>query len=55
MQEIQTKSEESLIQLKNTYEIEKERLEHRLLEEKERNQKKTAILQEEFEVRFRDE
>ena len=34
------KSEESLNQLKNYYEIEKERLEHRLQEEKERAQKR---------------
>ena len=34
--ELQAKSEDSLTQLKNYYEIEKERLEHRLSEEKER-------------------
>ena len=49
------KSEESLAQLKNFYEIEKERLEHRLAEEKERATKKINAQQEEFEQRIRDE
>jgi hypothetical protein len=37
---MQSKSEESLAQLKNFYEIEKERLETRLAEEKDRALKK---------------
>jgi hypothetical protein len=52
---MQQKSEESLAQLKNFYEIEKERLEHRLAEEKERALKKHTQQQEEFDQRLRDE
>lgn len=36
--EMQVKSEEALAQLKNFYEIEKERLENRLIEEKEKRE-----------------
>lgn len=43
LKEVQAKSEEQLAQLKNFYEIEKERLENRLTEEKERAQKKNAL------------
>lgn len=52
---MQSKSEESLAQLKNFYEIEKERLENRLAEEKDRALKKQTQLQEEFDSRLRDE
>ena len=40
LKELQLKSEESLAQLKNFYEIEKERLETRLCEERERASRK---------------
>lgn len=52
---MQSKSEEALAQLKNFYEIEKERLEHRLAEDKERFQKKINNMTEEFDQRIRDE
>lgn len=53
--EIQQKSEESLAQLKNFYEIEKERLEKRVIDEKEKGQTRLANLQEEYEQRLKDE
>jgi len=42
LREIQLKSEESLSQLRNFYELEKERLECRLIEERERGLRKVA-------------
>ncbi len=55
IKEVQTKSEESLAQLKSFYEIEKKRLENRLQEEKERELKKLTALQDEFDSRIRYE
>ena len=52
---INTKSEESLQQLKNFYEIEKERLEHRVAEEKEKAESRYNFMVEEFEQKIRED
>ena len=41
--------------LRNFYEIEKEKLEHRLIEEKDKNQQRINILTEDYEQKLRDE
>ena len=51
----QHKSEEALAQLKNFYELEKERLERRVMEEREKREKQYHTLVEEYEQRIRDE
>lgn len=55
LQDINVKNEENLAQLRNFYEIEKERLERRITEEKDRAEKKYANLMEEYESRLREE
>ncbi len=55
MREVQTKSEEQLAQLKNFYELEKERLERRLQEEKERAQKRYNHMLEDYEQKLKEE
>ncbi|CAD8065990.1 unnamed protein product [Paramecium primaurelia] len=50
----QAKAEESLTQLKNFYEIERERLERRICEEKEKSDKKFQAAQEEFYHKLRE-
>ncbi|CAD8091386.1 unnamed protein product [Paramecium sonneborni] len=50
----QAKAEESLTQLKNFYEIERERLERRICEEKEKSEKKFQATQEEFYHKLRE-
>lgn len=52
---MQDKSEEALAQLKNFYEIEKETLEQRIAEERDKNTRRLAQFQEELELRMRDE
>ncbi|KRX05422.1 P-loop containing nucleoside triphosphate hydrolase [Pseudocohnilembus persalinus] len=54
-QEMQVKSEEALAQLKNFYEIEKERLETRLQEEREKREKGQEGILEEYEERLREQ
>lgn len=49
------RSEESLAQLKNFYENEKEKLEARLREEKDKAQKNISLYQEELDGKMRDE
>ena len=53
--ELQCKSEESLTQLKNFYEIEKERIEHRLVDERDKSLKNYNNIVEEYETRLREE
>ena len=53
--EAQQKSEDSLQQLRNFYEIERERLDKRLIEEKNRFEKKYQNLSEEYEQKIREE
>ena len=48
-------SELSLNQLKNFYEIERERLEKRVLDEKSRYEKKLAQQNEDFEIKLKEE
>lgn len=48
------KAEESLTQLKNFYEIERERLERRICEEKEKNDKKYQAITEEYYQKVKD-
>ena len=55
MKEMQEKSEEALAQLRNFYEMEKEKLELRINEEKEKGNRRMHNFQEEFEIRMRDE
>lgn len=52
---INTKSEESLQQLKNFYEIEKERLEHRIVEEKGKAESRYNFMVDEFEQKVRED
>lgn len=52
---MQAKSEESLAHLKNFYEQEKDRLERRITEEKEKATKRYNLMVEEYEQRLRDE
>ena len=52
---MQSKSEESLAQLKNFYELEKDRLEQRLAEEREKREKSYAQVVEEYEARIRED
>ena len=52
---INSKSEESLQQLKNFYEIEKERLEHRVVEEKGKAESRYNFMVEEFEQKIRED
>lgn len=52
---MQKLSEESLAQLKNFYETEKERLEREMNKKTEANQKRISSIQEEYEIRLRDE
>lgn len=52
---MQVKSEEALAQLKNFYEIEKERLETRLQEEREKREKGQEGILEEYEERLREQ
>eukprot|EP01022_Parablepharisma_sp_SALTPOND_P029008 TRINITY_DN722_c0_g1_i1.p1 TRINITY_DN722_c0_g1~~TRINITY_DN722_c0_g1_i1.p1 ORF type:complete len:1467 (-),score=323.46 TRINITY_DN722_c0_g1_i1:3360-7760(-) len=55
LQEVQRRSEESLAQLRNFYEMEKDRLEARIMEEKEKAQRICAQQVEECEMRLKDE
>ena len=55
MAALNDKAEEQLAQLKNFYEMEKERLEVHAHEEKERATKKMQSLIDEYETRMRDE
>lgn len=48
VQAAQAKAEESLSQLKNFYEIERERLERRISEEKDKNDKKYQTATDEY-------
>ena len=52
---MQYNSEEQLMQLKNFYEQEKERLEKRIQEEKERSQKRFNNMVEDYEIKLREE
>ena len=52
---INSKAEESLQQLKNFYEIEKERLEHRIQEEKAKAETRFAFMVEEYEQKIRED
>lgn len=53
LQDVQTKSEEALAQLRNFYEMEKERLDSRLAEERDRFNLKLANMQDDYEERIR--
>jgi len=53
--DINIKNDENLAQLRNFYEIEKERLERRITEEKDRAEKKLNNLVEEYEGRIRED
>ena len=53
--ELQEKSEQALAQLKNFYEIEKENLEQRVGEERDRSTRRINQFQEELETRIREE
>lgn len=53
--DVQTRSEESLAQLKNFYEQEKDRLETKIKDDKEKAQKRVIQLQEEFDLRLKDD
>jgi BMFP domain-containing protein YqiC len=55
MKLLQTRSEESLAQLKNFYENEKEKLEARLRDERDKANNKLSLYQEEFDVKMRNE
>ena len=55
LKEMQEKSEEALAQLRNFYEIEKEKLEQRIAEEKDKNSRKLANIQEDLEMRMRED
>lgn len=55
IKEMQTRHDEQITQLKQFYELEKDKIELRINEEKERSQRKLASLQEEQEARFREE
>jgi len=55
LQELQKRSEESLAQLRNFYEMEKERLEARISEEKDKANKACAAQIEEYEQKLKDE
>jgi len=52
---MQERSEESLAQLRNFYEIEKEKLEQRIMEERDKNTRRLQNYQEELELRMRDD
>lgn len=52
---MQERSEESLAHLRNFYEIEKEKLEQRITEERDKNTRRLANYQEELEIRMRDD
>lgn len=52
---MQERSEEALAQLKNFYEIEKETLEQRIGEERDKNTRRLQHYQEELELRMRDD
>ena len=52
---INTKAEESLQQLKNFYEIEKERLEHRIQEEKGKAETRYSYMVDEYEQKIRED
>ena len=54
IQEIQAKSEEALAQLKNFYEVERERLEHRVLEERDKNDTRVKALEEDYETKLKE-
>jgi len=55
LHDINVKNDENLAQLRNFYEIEKERLERRITEEKDRAEKKLSNLTEEYESRIKEE
>lgn len=55
IKEVQEKSEEQLSQLKNFYELERERLERRIQEEKDRAQKRYNHMVEDYELKLREE
>lgn len=52
---MQLKSEEQLSQLKSFFEIERDRLERRLLDDRDRAQKRYNQMVEDFEQKLRDE
>lgn len=52
---MQTRHDEQITQLKSFYDIEKDKVELRIVEEKERSQRRLANFQEEQEARFREE
>ena len=54
-QERSTKSEEAVMQLKNYYELEKEKLEQKLIKEKEKYDKKIQELIEEYEDKLKEQ
>ena len=49
MRDLQTKHEEQMLQLRNVYELEKERLERRAVEERDNGEKKLQIATDELE------
>ena len=55
IREINEKSEEQLAQLKHFYELEKDRLERRLVEEKDRAQKRYNNMVEDYEQKLKEE
>lgn len=55
IRDLQLKSEEHLSQLKTTWEIERERLEKRMAEEKERAVKRFNQMVEDYEQKLKDE
>ena len=55
LKDMQERSEEALAQLKNFYEIEKENLEQRIAEERDRSTRRINHFQEELETRIREE
>ena len=52
---MQERSEEALTQLRNFYEIEKEKLEQRIMEERDKNSRRIQNFQEELEMKMREE
>jgi hypothetical protein len=55
LREMQERSEEALVQLRTFYETEKEKLELRIQEEREKGTRRMANYQEELEIRMRED
>jgi chromosome segregation ATPase len=55
VKDVRLKSEEQLAQLRNFYELERDRLEKRILEEKDRNERRFSQFTEEFDLKMKEE